>query len=101
MKYKAPVDVCVIHKSRMGKLHWLHPLRHVKVVSDEMFGDVSAFQMPEKSQENPVNSTCEASLNISHDTLCSGKMIFFSVIYLSSKIIIVFIFGISYDEKNS
>nr|XP_044616600.1 microcephalin isoform X7 [Equus asinus] len=33
----------------------------------------ASSQMPERSQENPVNSTCEASLNISHDTLCSDE----------------------------
>ncbi|XP_054422181.1 microcephalin [Pteronotus mesoamericanus] len=31
----------------------------------------TSSQMIEKSYENPVNSLCEASLNISHDTLCS------------------------------
>ena len=37
------------------------------------FDYVSASQMVEKSDDNTVNSLCEASLNLSHDTLCSGK----------------------------
>lgn len=42
----------------------------------------SASQMIEQSDDNTVNLLHEASLNLSHDTLCSGKIIFFSVIYL-------------------
>lgn len=36
----------------------------------------SASQIVEKSDDNAVNSLCEASLNLSHDSLCSGKIIF-------------------------
>lgn len=53
----------------------------------------------EKSHDNPANSPGEA-WNISHDTLCSGKIIFFSVIYLNYENMI-FLFGVSSDVKNS
>ena len=43
---------------------------------------LSASQMIEQPEDNTVNSLHEPSLNLSHDTLCSGKIIFFSVIYL-------------------
>lgn len=61
----------------------------------------SASQMLEKSHDNPANSPCEVSWNISHDTLCSGKIIFFSVIYLNYENMVIFLFGVSSDVKNS
>lgn len=42
----------------------------------------SASQMIEQSDVNTVNLLHEASLNLSRDTSCSGKIILFSIIYL-------------------
>lgn len=49
--------------------------------------------MIEMSYDNPVLTSCETSLDISQDTLCSGKS--FSVI------ISFLLFGILFDEKTS
>lgn len=43
---------------------------------------LSASQMMEQADVNTVDLLHEASLNLSRDTSCSGKIILFSVIYL-------------------
>jgi hypothetical protein len=56
----------------------------------------SASQMTEQSQENPDTSLCEASLNISQNPLCSGKIfIVFVVIDLPFQNPMTFLFRIS------
>ena len=60
----------------------------------------SASQLLEKSHDDPFKSPCEA-WNISRDTLCSGKVIFFSVLYLNFENIMIFVFGVSSDVKSS
>lgn len=75
MKYKAYVCVCVIYKNRNSGL--LTSSKIIKIVSNEMFWLFLASQMIGKSYDNSVNSSCEVSLNISHDTSCSGKNFFF------------------------
>lgn len=60
----------------------------------------SASQLLEKSHDDTVNSLCGA-WNISQDTLCSGKVTFFSVIDLNFENIMVFLFGVSSNVMNS
>lgn len=45
------------------------------------------------------NSSCETSLNVPRDALCSGEL--FSVIYLRFKSIMIFLFGNSSSEESS
>lgn len=53
--------------------------------------------MIEKSYDKPVHTSGEASLNISHDTLCSG--IFCAILAL--RILGFLLLGILFDEETS
>ena len=77
---------------------FIHQMSQLYLMKDAIM--FSASQMLEKSPDNPANSPCEASWNISHDTLCSGKIIFFSVIYLNYENMI-FLFGVSSAVMNT
>ncbi|KAB0405560.1 hypothetical protein E2I00_001718 [Balaenoptera physalus] len=73
--YSPPVRICSGHHSAAGKR-----LQAMQAKREDLFPTSS--QMVEKSDDNTVNSLCEASLNLSHDTLCSEDF-FAGVLHLS------------------
>ncbi|XP_068388133.1 microcephalin isoform X2 [Eschrichtius robustus] len=75
--YSPPVRICSGHHSAAGKR-----LQATQAKREDLFPTSS--QMVEKSDDNTVNSLCEASLNLSHgcDTLCSEDF-FAGVLHLS------------------
>ncbi|KAM9043420.1 microcephalin-like isoform 2-T2 [Megaptera novaeangliae] len=73
--YSPPVRICSGHHSAAGKR-----LQAMQAKREDLFPTSS--QMVEKSDDNTVNSLCEASLNLSHDTLCSEDC-FAGVLHLS------------------
>ncbi|XP_061033338.1 microcephalin isoform X7 [Eubalaena glacialis] len=73
--YSPPVRICSGHHSAAGKR-----LQAMQAKREDL--SPTSSQMVEKSDDNTVNSLCEASLNLSRDTLCSEDF-FAGVLHLS------------------